>query len=406
MIYQIYQAQQDVIEPFRRASGFGRRWLTRLPSALQGTLPIRHLDAAWGMMAGSGLTHVRPGFGISDVEFEGRKVAVEEQSVLDTPFCTLLRFRKPTEERPQPRVLIVSPMACHFATLLRDTIRALLPAHDVYVTDWKNVRDVSLSDGGFDLDDYIEHLMRFLHHLGPGVHLMAICQPCPAALAAVALMSEDGHPATPATLTLMAGPIDTSMNPTQVNRTAHQHSLAWFERTVIARVPTRYEGAGRRVYPGFLQIAGFMSMNLSRHRDSFRKLYRARVANDLAVAEPIEAFYDEYFAVCDLPAEFYLQTMSRIFQERHLPEGRFLFRGRLVNPAAICRTALMTVEGGRDDICGAGQTRAAQDLCSGLRPDQRLEHVEAEAGHYGVFGGRRWTDSIFPKVREWIERHH
>ena len=405
MLYQIYQTQDDLLQPMRALARAGRQLLSNLPAEVREIEALRHLDAAWNLISDAGLTHARPAFDVEDVEVQGRRVGVVEEAMLRTPFGTLLRFRKEGLGAAQPKVLIVSPMACHFATLLRDTVRTMLPDHDVYVTDWHNVRDVPLSAGTFDLDDYIEHLMRFLAVLGPGVNLMGICQPCPAALAAVALMSEDGHPATPVTLTLMAGPVDTRQNPTSVNQRAHSHTLEWFERTVVDRVPPRYAGAGRKVYPGFLQIAGFMSMNLSRHQASFYKLYRARVDRDEAKAAPIKQFYDEYLAVCDLPAEFYLQTMRRIFQEHHLPLGTFAFRGRRVDPGAIRKTALLTVEGGRDDICGLGQTRAAIDLCSGLKKTQKAEHVEADAGHYGVFSGTRWSENIHPRVRDWIGQH-
>lgn len=404
MIYQIYQAHADMMQPVRYFAGLGRDWLGTLPLAARDLEPLRHLGAAWDLIAETGLTHVRPDFGIEHIEIDGQPCEVREERVLVTPFGTLLHFRKDSTVE-QPRVLIVSPMACHFATLLRETIRTLLPEHDVYVTDWHNVRDVPLSEGSFDLDDYVEHLMRFLTHLGPRAHLIGICQPCPAALAAVALMSEDKHPATPRTLTLMAGPVDTRLNPTAVNQRALGHTLDWFERVVIDRVPSRYAGAGRKVYPGFLQIAGFMTMNLSRHQESFQKLYFARVDNDDAKAEPIKEFYDEYLAVCDLPAEFYLQTVHRIFQDHHLAKGCFTWRGRPVNPAAITRTALFTVEGGRDDICGLGQTRAALDLCTGLPAKLKSDHLEADAGHYGVFSGRRWVENVFPRVRELIRQH-
>lgn len=405
MLYHLYQAQDDLLQPLRAYARWGREWLARLPPDVRDLEFLRHVDAACDLISDAKLTHSRPAFAIDEISVEGRTVAVREEPVTATPFGTLLRFRKQDVDADHPKVLVVSPMACHFATLLRDTVRALLPEHDVYVTDWHNVRDVSLSSGSFDLDDYIEHLMRFLEQLGPGTHLMGVCQPCPAALVVTALMSEDAHPATPRTLTMMAGPVDTRQSPTSVNKRAHAHPLSWFERTVIHSVPGRYPGADRRVYPGFLQIAGFMSMNLTRHQDSFYKLYRARVERDEPKAAPIQQFYDEYLAVCDLPAEFYLQTMQRIFQEHHLPLGRFEFRGRPVDLGSIRSTALLTVEGGRDDICGLGQTRAALDLCPRLPASHKAEHVEQDAGHYGVFSGSRWSEHIYPRVRDWIRQH-
>lgn len=404
MIYQLYQAQTDLMQPVRYLSAFTRDWIGAMPAASRAFQPLRHLAAMSDLIADSGLTHKRPAFAIDTVEIEGGHVAVREEAALVTPFGTLLHFAKDTTA-VQPRVLLVSPMACHFATLLRDTIRTLLPDHDVYVTDWHNVRDVPLSEGPFDLDEYIGHLIRFLEHLGPGTHLMGVCQPCPAALATVALMSEDGNAATPLSLSLLAGPVDTRQSPTAVNKHATSHDIGWFKRTVTDRVPWRYAGAGRRVYPGFLQIAGFMSMNLPRHQESFRKLYQARVANDQAAAQPIREFYDEYLAVSDLPAEFYLQTVQSIFQDHDLPLGKLVWRGRTVNPAAIERTALFTVEGGRDDICGLGQTAAALDLCSGLPETLKSAHVEEDVGHYGVFSGHRWAENVYPRLRAFIQRH-
>lgn len=404
MLYQLYQAQTDMLAPARFMSGVTRDWIGLFPIVAKEFEPVRHLAAFSDLIAQTKLTHSRPAFGIDEVEVDGRVVTVVEQAELVTPFGTLLNFRKDVTT-PQPKILLVAPMACHFATLLRETVRTLLPEHDVYITDWHNVRDVPLSDGQFDLDDYIEHLIQFLDHLGPGVNLMGICQPCPAALAAVALMSEDGHPATPRTLSLLAGPVDTRQNPTLVNERATSHSLRWFEKRVTDRVPFRYAGAGRKVYPGFLQIAGFTGMNFKRHQKSLYEMYCARVARDSAKANPIQDFYEEYFAVCDLPAEFYLQTMERIFQEHHLPQGRFEWRGRRVNPAAIRNTALLTIEGGRDDICGLGQTHAAQALCTNLSADMKTEHVEPEAGHYGVFSGSRWSENVYPIIHDLIRRH-
>jgi polyhydroxyalkanoate depolymerase len=304
-------------------------------------------------------------------------------------------------------VLIVAPMSGHFATLLRDTVRTMLADHDVYITDWHNGREMPLSAGPFGLDEYTQHLIDFLAAIGEGAHLMAICQPCVAALSAVAVMSQDRHPATPLSLTLMAGPIDCRISPTEVNKLATTQDIAWFEKHLIGVVPWRYPGAGRRVYPGFVQLTAFMSMNRERHINAFKTYYE-----NLAHPEPDEDqlkqaaatrnFYEEYFAVADLPAEFYLETVRLVFQEYALPLGQLTFRGRPVEPAAIRRTALLTVEGERDDICAPGQTLAAQDLCSGLRPYMRTHYVQAGVGHYGVFSGRRWQNHIYPIVRDVI----
>jgi poly(3-hydroxybutyrate) depolymerase len=278
-------------------------------------------------------------------------------------------------------------------------VRTVLQDHDVYITDWLNARDVPLSEGRFGLDEYIEHVMQFLAAIGPGAHLMAICQPCVAALAATALMSEDEHPATPASLTLMAGPIDCRIEPTAVNKLAMTKPIEWFEKNLISRVPWRFAGGGRRVYPGFVQLSAFMSMNKERHLNAFRDYYVALVEQEHDKAEATRTFYEEYMAVADLPAEFYLETVERVFQTYDLPRGELMFRGRRVDPSAIRRTALVTIEGERDDICAVGQTLAAQDLCSKLRPYLRTHYVQPGVGHYGVFSGRRWQSQIYPLVR-------
>jgi poly(3-hydroxybutyrate) depolymerase len=327
---------------------------------------------------------------------------VREVPVRRTPFCTLLRFEKETPQ-PQPRVLLVAPMSGHFATLLRDTVRTLLPDNDVYLTDWHNVRDVPLRDGPFGFDDFVDHLIGFLEAMGPRAHILAICQPCVAALVAVSIMAQDGHAAQPCSMTLMAGPIDTRISPTKVNEFATSRSLAWFENNVIGLVPSRYAGASRRVYPGFLQLTAFMSMNVERHMKAFHDLYNGRVKGDRAAVEAIGKFYDEYFAVMDLTAEFYLETVRDVFQEHRLPRGQMMWRGRRVEPRAIRKTALLTVEGERDDICSIGQTLAAQDLCSGLRPYMKQHHMQTGVGHYGVFSGRRWSGQIYPVVHDLIQ---
>jgi polyhydroxyalkanoate depolymerase len=278
----------------------------------------------------------------------------------------------------------------------------MLRDHEVYVTDWINARDVPAEAGRFGVDDYVAYLIRFLEEIGPGAHLLAVCQPCVQALAAVAVMSEDGHPATPRSMTLMAGPIDVRESPTEVNDLANSKTLAWFERSVIGRVPARYKGRGRKVYPGFVQLLAFMAMNLERHQAQHRKLYDHLARGEAAEAARIKEFYDEYFAVLDLTAEFYLETIDRVFQRAELARGTMTFRGRPVRPAAIRRTALLTVEGGRDDICALGQTSAAHDLCASLRPHLKRHHLQANVGHYGVFSGRRWENEIYPNVRNLI----
>ena len=327
---------------------------------------------------------------------------VVEEAVDDTPFAALLRFRVDTPE-PRPKVLLVAPMSGHFATLLRATVRTMLADHDVHITDWKNARDVPLAAGRFDFDSYVEHLIRFQRALGPGAHMVAVCQPCVAALAAVAVMAEVRDPAQPRSLTLMAGPIDTRNNPTRVNHLARSRGIGWFEKKLISTVPWRYPGAGRRVYPGFVQLNAFMTMNLDRHINAHLAHFRAMAAGQKDAASAHRSFYNEYGAVMDLPAEFFLETVQRVFQEDHLPLGKLTFRGNPVSPAAIRRTALLTVEGERDDICAIGQTVAALDLCSGVRVAMKTHHLQTGVGHYGVFSGRRWEQQVYPKVRQIIQ---
>ncbi|MES1162758.1 MAG: polyhydroxyalkanoate depolymerase, partial [Rhizobacter sp.] len=340
-----------------------------------------------------------PAWRIDEVMVKGEKVVVVEEVIVTTPFATLLRFRKPGVPA-QPKVLVVAPMSGHFATLLRDTVRTVLQDHDVYVTDWHNVRDVPLAEGRFGLDEYTQHVIDFVTAMGPNANVIAVCQPCVAALAAVALMSEDEHPATPASLTLMAGPIDCRISPTAVNKLAVTKPIEWFEKNLISTVPWRHPGFGRRVYPGFVQLSAFLSMNKERHLNAFRDYYVNLVEEDHEKAQVTRTFYEEYMAVADLSAEFYLETVSLVFQEYALPRGELTYKGRTVNPAAIRRTALVTIEGERDDICAIGQTLAAQDLASSLRPYMRTHYVQPNVGHYGVFSGKRWQNHIYPLVRD------
>ncbi len=402
MIYQAYQAHADFIAPFRLAAGQARDLLNNWPFA--DNVFTRSVSASCDMLARAGMGHEHPGFGIRSTIMDGKEVAVAEEIEWDRPFGDLLHFRKDGGGQ-QPKVLVVAPMSGHFATLLRGTVRTLLPDHDVYITDWKNARYVSLVDGRFDFDDFVDYVIDFIGRLGPGSHVIAVCQPSVPVLAAAALMAADNDPDQPATVTLMGGPIDTRRSPTQVNTLAKAHPLDWFERTVIGTVPMRYAGACRRVYPGFLQLAGFMSMNLDRHVTAHVELFQNLVKGDGESADATRVFYDEYMSVMDLPAEFYLQTISQVFQEHLLPDGRLVSRGRRVDPAAIARTALLTVEGERDDICAVGQTSAALDLVTGLPAAMKRGHVQQGVGHYGVFNGRRWATEIYPIVRDWIRAH-
>src|SRR5271170_5401019 len=401
MMYQNFQTYTDSVAPLRSLANMAAAGLTHSLPGISRNVMHRAFHALYEVIARAGLSHRRPAFGIDQVEVAGQPVAVREVAVHRTPFCTLLRFAKDIPA-PQPRVLLVAPMSGHFATLLRGTVRTMLAEHDVYITDWHNARDIGLQHGSFDFDDFIEHIITFLEVLGPGAHIVAVCQPCVAALAAVAIMAEDSDPAQPRSMTLMAGPIHPRVNPTEVKRLATSRPIDWFERNLIGIVPLRYPGAWRRVYPGFVQLAAFMSMNLDRHVKAQIDLFCHLANGDDEKAAAIRAFYDEYCAVMDLPAEFYLQTVRTVFQEHALPLGKFEWRGRRVYASAIRRTALFTVEGERDDICGVGQTLAAQELCSGLRPYMKRHHVQTGVGHYGVFAGRRWSSYIYPILRNVI----
>jgi polyhydroxyalkanoate depolymerase len=397
----MYQAQADLSAQVRGWANTATA-LMRTPF-LDAFAPygMRGVTACFEMLARAGFTHTRPAFAIDAVAVEGIDVAVHEEIADATPFATLLHFRKDAEIE-LPRVLVVAPMSGHFATLLRSTVLTMLPEHDVYLTDWHNARDVSIEDGPFGIDDYADHLIRFMEKIGPGGHVVAVCQPCVPVLAAVAIMAEAGNPAQPRSMTLMAGPVDARVSPTAVNELATSHSMEWFEENVIATVPGRYRGATRRVYPGFLQLMGFVSMNFERHVKAHWDLFGDLATGKEEQARAIASFYDEYFAVADLPAEFYLETVKSIFQDYSLARGLLDWHGQRVNPAAIERTALFTVEGERDDVCGIGQTMAAHELCTGIRPARKRHHLQPGVGHYGVFSGGRWTRQIYPVLRNVI----
>jgi len=401
MLYQAYQAHSDIMIPVRNWAGSALRTLGQPLTGMADNAVLRNLTAAYELIARAGLTHARPAFGVDGVTVGNREIAVREHAALTTPFGTLLHFKKDVDT-PRPRVLLVAPLSGHFSTLLRGTVRTMLPEHDVYITDWHNVRDVPLMHGRFGFDDYIAHLIRFLEAIGPGAHVVAVCQPCVAVLVATAVMAQGGNAAQPRSMTLMAGPIDTRVNPTKVNALANSRPIEWFERNLIATVPPRYPGAFRRVYPGFVQLAAFMSMNVERHMRAHRELYDHLAKGEHEKAQVTKAFYDEYFAVLDLTAEFYLETVRLVFQDCALPTGKLEWQGGRVEPRAIKRTMLLTVEGERDDICAVGQTAAAHDLCSGLRPYLKRHHMQAGVGHYGVFSGNRWTNQIYPLLRNVI----
>ncbi|MEE8627490.1 MULTISPECIES: polyhydroxyalkanoate depolymerase [Methylobacterium] len=401
MLYDAFEVQSDMARA-TRAWGHALQAGTEPWMRAGYGAPASWVSAAARMMMRAGLTHARPAYGIESVRVGNRETPVTEERVLSTPFGTLLRFRKDIASE-QPRVLVVAPLSGHFATLLRSTVRTLLADHDVYITDWHNARDVPVSAGRFGFDDYVAHLVQFLEAMGPGAHVVAVCQPCVQALAAAAVMAESRNAAHPASMTLMAGPVDTRVNPTKVNELATSRPIDWFEKNLIATVPRRHAGAGRRVYPGFMQVTAFMSMNAARHMHGHLDLYWHLADGEAAKAAQIETFYDEYFAVLDLPAEFYLETVRTVFQDATLAQNRLTYRGAPIDTRAIRKTALMTVEGERDDICAVGQTVAAHDLCTGLKPFRKRHHLQAGVGHYGVFSGRKWEAQTYPLVRSFIQ---
>jgi poly(3-hydroxybutyrate) depolymerase len=402
MIYHLYQANMDLLDPIRLVAKSTSQFMRRPWPGTEHSFTVKFVASALELLSDTATTHRRPSFEIDTVRVGNRLVEVREETAFKTPFGTLLHFAKDSIVK-QPKILVVAPMSGHFATLLRGTVRVLLPDHDVYITDWHNARNVPLKDGVFGFDDYTDHVIRFLEVMGPGSHVIAVCQPAVAVLAAVAVMAQSNNRAQPRSMTLMAGPIDTRLNPTKVNKLAKEHSIDWFASKLIGSVPLRYRGARRKVYPGFMQLCAFVSMNLDRHARAHLDQFKNLVNGDGESAAMHRRFYDEYLAVMDLPAEFFLETVKKVFQDHDLPRGVLTFRHRPVEPAAIRRTALFTVEGELDDICAIGQTMAALDLCTNLRPAMKRHHLQTGVGHYGVFNGKRWANEIYPQVREFVQ---
>jgi polyhydroxyalkanoate depolymerase len=401
MLYSGYQAMNDMLAPARLGAQIALSLKDSMGPAADWAMP-RRMFALMDVFQGAKLTHARPAYAIGHVETGNAQVSVREEVAMDLPFGNLLHFVKDEVEAAQPKVLIVAPMSGHFSTLLRSTVKTMLADHDVYITDWKNARDVPLSVGRFGFDDYVDYIMTFLQQLGPGAHLVSVCQPCVPAMAAVSIMAEDKDPATPRSMTLMGGPIDTRAAPTVVNELANEQPIEWFEKNLISMVPMRYAGRGRRVYPGFLQLSAFMSMNMERHGAQHRELYQLLADGNDVEAAKIKTFYEEYFAVLDMTEEFYLETVDRVFQRTLLARGELTYRGRKVDPGKIRQTALLTVEGERDDVCAVGQTSAAHTLCTGLRPHLKRHHLQPGVGHYGVFSGSKWEKQVYPQVRSMI----
>lgn len=404
MLYGLYDMQHAALYPARVLAEATQNAFQNPFSPASYTRLGRTIAAGAELFERTTRRFGKPAFGLSVTKINGDDVAVREVPVLSKPFCTLVHFERSTDE-VHPTVLVVAPLSSHYATLLRGTVEALLPEHDVYITDWLDARTVPLSRGSFDLEDYITYVMAFLAHLGPQTHVIAVCQPTVPVLCAVSLMAQNNDPNQPASMVLMGGPIDTTASPTVVTELATTKPLEWFERTVIESVPAYYPGGFRRVYPGFIQLTGFMSMNLDRHVDAHVKLFQHLVRGDGDSAEQHRHFYDEYLSVMDLPAEFFLQTVCRIFQQHALPRGTMTWKGQTVDPAAIRHTALLTVEGEMDDISAPGQTRAAHRLCRNIPVEKHADHLQKGVGHYGIFNGRRWREQILPRVRDFILTH-
>ncbi|NKB58724.1 MAG: polyhydroxyalkanoate depolymerase [Alphaproteobacteria bacterium] len=402
MQYHAYELAHAWISPMRAATQ-GMKLALDLPFNPWGkTLWGRHTAAACDVFEGLTRRYGKPAFGLEMTPIEGELIPVTESVVLSKPFCNLLHFERAADRKNDPRVLIVAPLSGHYATLLRDTVRAMLPEHDVYITDWRDARSVPVYDGDFDLDDYVDYVRDFIGFLGADTHVIAVCQPAVPALIATALMAADDDPCQPASLTLMGGPIDTRRSPTVVNRHAESKDMHWFEQMVISTVPWPNPGAMRKVYPGFVQLSGFLSMNLERHITAHHRYFDHLVEGDCDPVDQHKKFYEEYLSVMDLPAEFFLQTVKTVFKEHHLPKGLMQHRGEPVDLTAITKTALMTVEGEKDDICAVGQTAAAHDLCTNVPDDRRFHYVQPGVGHYGVFNGTRWRTEIQPRIRDMI----
>jgi poly(3-hydroxybutyrate) depolymerase len=403
MLYQLYDWQRAALEPWRIFAQAANELYGHPDSPLSYLPGSRNVAAAFDLMTRLTQSYERPEFGIDSVCVAGRTLAVHEVYEVEKPFCRLLHFRK--EGAPvQPRVLVFAPLSGHFATLLRDTVRTMLPDHDVFVTDWIDAKEIPIAIGPFHFDDYVACAREFLRHMGSDSHAISVCQPTVPVLAAVALMAANRED-IPRTLTMMGGPIDTRRSPTAVNNFAKTRPLSWFEAKVIQRVPMRYPGFMRRVYPGFLQFAGFVAMNPDRHFESHVQYYQHLVEGDGESADAHRRFYDEYNAVMDLPAEYYLDTVDRVFHRHLLPLGQLVVGGERVRPEAIRDTALFTIEGELDDISGNGQTEAAHLLCKSI-PEKRKQHFLAKGvGHYGIFSGRKYREMIYPRVRDFIARH-
>lgn len=408
MLYQLHEMQRSLLTPLMQWADASAKLFSNPVSPFAHTPFSQRIAAGYELMYRLGKDYEKPAFGIDTTVIDGATVHIVERTIVTKPFCRLLHFKKDLNEADtaalnQPKVLLVAPLSGHHATLLRDTVRGMLPGHDVYITDWTDARMVPLSAGAFHLDDYIYYVQDFIRMLAPDLHVISVCQPTVPVLAAISLMASQNDDKLPKSMTMMGGPIDPRKSPTAVNDLATEKPFSWFENTVIYAVPANYPGYGRKVYPGFLQHAGFIAMNPGRHAQSHREFYQHLVQGDDEPAESHRQFYNEYNAVLDMPAEYYLETIKTVFQEFSLPKGTWEVGGQLVRPQDITTVALMTVEGELDDISGAGQTQAAHDLCSGIPDNMKQDFVAPKCGHYGIFSGRRWREIIAPKIGEFIK---
>ncbi|MCA0177341.1 MAG: polyhydroxyalkanoate depolymerase [Proteobacteria bacterium] len=412
MLYQLYETQRAMLAPFSEFASASAKLYSHPLSPLARTPLSQRFAAGLDLMHRLAKEYEKPPFDIRSVQVDGVEVAIQEQVAIEKSFCRLVRFKRFTDVpevlaqmKHHPTVLVVAPLSGHHATLLRDTVKSLLQDHKVYITDWIDARMVPASVGPFHLNDYVHYVQEFIRHIGPDVHVISVCQPTVPVLAAVSVLSSNGD-TVPRSMTMMGGPIDARQSPTVVNNLATDKSLAWFERNVIHKVPSNYPGSGRMVYPGFLQHSGFVAMNPDRHLRSHYDYFLDLIRGDGESADSHRQFYDEYNAVLDLPAEYYLDTIRTVFQDFSLVHGTWEIDGQMVRPQDIERTALLTVEGELDDISGVGQTHAAHDLCQALADDQREQLVVEGAGHYGIFSGRRWREVAYPRIRAFIARHN
>ncbi len=410
MLYQLHEMNRTLLSPLIQWAEASSKLFTNPVSPFAHTPFAQRIAAGYELMFRLGKEYEKPAFGITHTEVNGIRTAIIEDVAVDKPFCKLIHFRKDKHaaklrDLQQPKVLLVAPLSGHHATLLRDTVRALLVDHDVYITDWTDARMVPMDKGAFHLHDYVYYVQDFIRFLGEGVNVISVCQPTVPVLAAISLMASAKEKVMPKTMVMMGGPIDPGKSPTAVNDLATNKPFSWFENNVIYNVPPNYPGYGRRVYPGFLQHAGFVAMNPRRHAQSHWEFYLHLREGDNESAEEHRKFYDEYNAVLDMPAEYYLETIKTVFQDHALPEGTWDVEGKRVRPQDITNVALFTIEGELDDISGSGQTRAAHDLCASIPKEMKQHYTAPKCGHYGIFSGRRWREMIAPRITEFIKAH-